>query len=98
MEGLLEDVKLAAQQAQTGTTRIAWADAERLLACERQKLPDEMRALLPKLEIPEVLAVSRRLARAEELGDLRAGLNEFESQTVELALRYLRCAREFGAT
>jgi hypothetical protein len=96
MEQLLDDVKLAAQQAQTGTTRIAWADGDRLLAYGNRQLTEEMRALLPKLRIPEVLAISHRLARAEELGELREKLNQFESETVELAVRYLHCAREFS--
>lgn len=92
---LLEDVKVAAQQAQTGKTRIAWADADRLLVYYKQELPEEMRELVPKLRLPDVLAVSRRLARAEELGEMRSELNEFESTTVEMASRYLRCANLF---
>ena len=94
MQELLDDVKLAAQQAQTGTTRIAWADADRLLSCQKNsgELPEDMRALLPKLRIAEVLAVSMRLARAEMLGELRQSLNEFELTTVEMAVRFLRCA------
>jgi hypothetical protein len=97
MDQLLDDVKLAAQQAQTGITRCAWADGDRLLAYGNQQLPDEMRALLlPKLRVPEVLAISNRLARADELGELREKLNQFESETVELAVRFLNCARLFG--
>ena len=91
MQQLLDDVKLAAQQAQTGTTRCAWADGERLLAYGNQPFHDEMRALLPKLKVPKVLALSHRLARAEELGELRLSLNQFESETVKLALKYLKC-------
>lgn len=94
MQELLDDVKLAAQQAQTATTRCAWADASRLLAHDSQQLPDEMRALLPKLEIPEALSVSRRLARGEELKE--GGLNPFERQTVTMALKYLSCVKKYS--
>lgn len=97
MQELLDDVKLAAQQAQTATTRCAWADASRLLAHDShssQQLPDEMRALLPKLEIPEALSVSRRLARGEELKE--CGLNPFERQTVTMALKYLSCVKKYS--
>ena len=97
MQQLLDDVKLAVVGAGVGVTRRAWADGDRLLAYGNRQLPEEMRALLlPKLRVPEVLAISHRLARAEELGELREKLNQFESETVELAVRYLHCAREFS--